>query len=306
MFSIDSDGSNKDLFRGESRSKGRRRFLSVWDGFEGQVPVPPVKAFGNNRYVLRADLNPAGLKAYGAEKLIAQTRASTLVYVAPRVGHAPDAIAYLAKLYGKKCVFFCPAAARPSKHQAALLAYGNVELRFVRVAAMPVLNGIAKAWADQHGAVFLPLGLKDSPDVTAGLVHMAKVVAHEVGEDPTAVVCAVSTGTMIRAFQIGWPDAEAYGVAVARNIHRGEVGCAVVHSHKMPFLQNLKEADLPPFPTTANYDAKAWATFTDLKIPGSIFINVGSDEHIERNLASVDVDKIDSYREWGDMRDTLF
>jgi hypothetical protein len=139
--------------------------------------------------------------------------------------------------------------------------------------------------------------------VTAGLVNMANKITKQLGKEPTEIWCAVSTGTMTRALQIGWPSAQAHGVAVARNIHKGEIGDAKVVSATMPFLKAYKTKHALPFPTTAAYDAKAWDLFVEHGKPGAIFINVGSDEHINRNLQSVDIDNINSYREWHDMED---
>lgn len=303
MFDVTKDDTNKDLLPGESYHEARDRYRKLWGNFIGNMPRPVVEKHGRTRWILRTDLAPAGLKAFGAEKLISETEADTLVYVAPRVGHAPDAIAALAQMYGKRCVFFCPASKEISKHQRSLLAYDNVELKFFRIAAMPVLNSYAKKWAGERGAAYLPFGLTGTPLVTAGLVNLCQMVTEEIGWEPTSAFMAVSTGTMIRALQIGWPDADMYGIAVARNIHKGEIGRAGVFSHHMPFLRNEVPEGRPPFPSTANYDAKAWSTFEDLALPQSIFINVGSDEHIERNLSKVADVKVDSARDWGDMMD---
>jgi hypothetical protein len=134
---------------------------------------------------------------------------------------------------------------------------------------------------------------------------MANNVSNIIGHDPTEIWCAVSTGTMIRALQIGWPDSDPHGVAVARNIHKGEKGIANLVSATMPFLKPHNDAKKMPFPTTAAYDAKAWNEFEKNAKPGAIFINVGSDEHINRNLQHINIDDIDSYRDWGDHRDLL-
>jgi hypothetical protein len=139
--------------------------------------------------------------------------------------------------------------------------------------------------------------------VTAGLVNMANNVTKIIGHEPTEIWCAVSTGTMVRALQIGWPNAQPYGVAVARNIHKGEIGDAKVVTATMPFLKPHPIADEMPFPSTAAYDAKAWEGFVKNAKPGAIFINVGADSHINRNLSKVDINKINSYREWHDMGD---
>ena len=301
IFQITTDKTNKDVPNGYSPIEARNYYLNMHNGFRGYMPEPILQQY-EDKLVLRADLAPAGLKAYGAEKLIAETKEEVLVYCAPRVGHAPDAIATLAEMYGKRCVFFCPAAAQASKHQAVLKARG-ADLRFIKIAAMPTLNVYAKRWAEKHGACFLPFGLSGVPEVTAGLVDLGDRISMQIGDDPTEVWMAVSTGTAIRAFQIAWPDAGARGVAVARNMHEGEIGTARLRSAAIPFLKGVKASELPPFQTTSTYDAKAWDDFVTLGKTGSIFINVGADAEIERHLTPGLIESIDSQREWHDMTD---
>ena len=91
--------------------------------------------------------------------------------------------------------------------------------------------------------------------------------------------------------------------SVARNIHDGEIGEAEVVSATMPFLKADPIAKEMPFPTTAAYDAKAWEGFVKRAKPGAIFINVGADSHINRNLSKVDTSKISSDRKWKDLGD---
>lgn len=302
MFNITEDDSNKDLFLGMDRHDGREYYLDLWGEFESRFPAPPVEPFGD-KFILRTDKLPGGLKAAGGERVIADSKADTFVYVAPRQGHAPDAIAAIAKEYGKKVVFFMPASKRVSDHQGALFAYDNVDIRFFKTAAMPMINGYAKKWARERGYAYIPFGFKDTPMVTAGLVNMCRNVEKILGQQPSEIYCAVSTGTMIRALQIGWPDATPKGVAVARNIHPGEKGDAIVEKATIPFLKHIETKHPLPFPTTGAYDAKAFDKFVDEGKPGSIFINVGSDEQINRNLDKVNIDSINSQREWNDLGD---
>ena len=302
MYKIDPDTSNKDLYVGMNRHDGREFYLEMWGEFDSKFGSPVVEEYGN-KYILRADLAPGGLKAFGGEKVIAEAKSDTFVYVAPRQGHAPDAIAAIAKRYNKKCVFFMPASKTVSDHQGALFAYDNVDVRFFKTAAMPMINGYAKKWALERGYTYIPFGFKGTPTVTAGLVNMCKNVSESLGHDPSEIYCAVSTGTMIRALQIGWPDATPYGVAVARNIHKGERGDAILEAATMPFLKRTPVADEMPCPTTGAYDAKAWKIFDNNGKPGSIFINVGSDDQINRNLGKVNVASINSQRKWRDLGD---
>lgn len=297
MFLITNDNSNKDLL---GKYPTKEAYLELYGDFTSRLPKIRLEEV-NGLKVVRCDESPAGFKAFGAEKLIAETPNDTLVYCAPRVGHAAEAISYLANEYGKKCVFFAPASKEVSKHQAVLLAYG-ADLRFIKIAAMPVLNKYAKDWADKHGAAFLPFGLANTPAVTAGIVKFADNLMKEYGE-PEEFWCAVSTGTMIRGLQIGWPNAVPRGVAVARNIKNGEIGRANVYSHHLPFVKPLASELMPAFPTTATYDAKAWDEAIKHAKPGAWFINVGADAVIEQRIGEVNMAAVDSQRAWGDLRD---
>lgn len=298
MFSIANDGVNKDALISHNP---RQYYLDLYgDDFDSKLPDPTtlIEPY-EDKFILRCDLSPAGFKAFAAEKLIANIKQDVLVYCAPRVGHAPEAICVLAGMYGKKVVFFCPASKEVSNHQAVLHAYG-ADLRFIKIAAMPTLNVYAKRWAEKHGAAYLSFGLSGMPEVTAGIVKLADRITKAHGE-PSEFYCATSTGTMIRGLQIGWPNATPKSVAVARNIHAGEIGRADVVTATIPFLKPTK--DLPPFQTTATYDAKAWRRFVDEGKPGAMFINVGADAVIEKRLGEVDKSKINSQREWHDMTD---
>jgi hypothetical protein len=301
-YTITEDTSNKDLYVGMDRRDGRDYYLDLWGDYKSRFGSPVIERY-KDRYILRADLAPGGLKAFGAERVISESKYDTMVYCAPRQGHAPDAIAAISKVYNKKCVFFMPSSKQVSDHQGALFAYNNIEAKFFRIAAMPVLNSYAAKWAKNNNAQYLTFGLTGIPMVTAGLVNMCRNISNELKQDPSEIYCAVSTGTMVRALQIGWPNAKPRGIAVARNIHKGEIGEADVSTATMPFLTRTPVADTMPIPTTGAYDAKAWELFDKEGAPGSIFINVGSDDQINRNLDQVNVASINSFREWKDMED---
>jgi len=268
--------------------------------FKSKLKMPDIEEHEGRR-VLRTDLS-GGFKAHAAEKFIAHIgkKGSTLVYCAPRTGHAALAIAKLAKMYGKKCVFFAPSSKECTKDQACVLNYGH-ELRFLRIAAMPNLNRAAKQWADDNGAIFLPFGLANTPEITAGIVNLFQDLQMRY-RLPKEIWCATSTGTMIRGMEIAMPGSTMRTVAVARNMQPGEISDRVdIVSSEVPFLTKCKTQ--PPFPTTAHYDAKAWERCVNEGKRGSLFINVGSDEMVEKAAKGIDLSSIDSAREWGDDRD---
>jgi hypothetical protein len=301
LFTITNDKSNKDIPAGMDLGQTATHYRAMREGFKSRLSKPIVQAY-EKKWVFRGDASASSLKGYGAEQLIAECEEEVLVYCAPRVGMAMDAIATLAKMYGKKCVFFCPASSEASMHQKALLDYG-ADLRFIKIAAMPTLNSYAKKWAEANGAKYLPFGLAKTPSVTAGIINLADQIKAQIGKEPTEIWMSVSTGTAIRALQIAWPNAACKGVVVARNMHEGEIGNALLWSASTAFLKDVPLSQRPPFPSTSNYDAKCWQDFDNFAAPGAIFINVGTDEKVLEMYKRVERIKLISQRSWGDMGD---
>ena len=306
-YHITTDRSNKDIPMGMDLNGAKQYYLDLHGVFESKLPAP---AFYPSKerddifvldFSLTADMKraPCSLKAHGAEKFIATTPKKLLGYVAPRVGHYNGAIAYLCELYGKTPRFFAAATKRATPHQAVVLGYKGAVLRFTKVPAMSTLKAWVVEWAMKFDGIALPFGLMDTPAVTAGLVKLCDAHTKVHGE-PTEFWCAVSTGNMTRALSIGWPNAKANGVAVSRSIKAGDIGESNVVSYHKTFYH---EADYQPdFNTTTNYDAKAYKRFVDEAVSGAVFINVGSDDHIERILDTVDGwDHIDGEGVWGDL-----
>ena len=248
--------------------------------------------------VVREDLMGFGSKCRFGDILVSTCKYDTLVYVQPRYGFAGISLAYLAKKYNKKLVLFSPSQKEISDHQAICVEMG-AEMKFKRIAAMPVLNQHAKKWAESNNAFFIPLGLRHEL-VTAAAVKVAHDLAEKHGY-PEEVWSAISTGVLQRSLQIAWPDAKFNGVAVARNIKKGERGIAEIWSHPKAFTQDVDPQYNPPFPSAMNYDAKAWEFMTKHGNPGAWFWNVGGDpkpKDINTKLLTK------SERAWGEILET--
>lgn len=245
--------------------------------------------------VVREDMMGFGSKCRFGDILVQNAPTDTLVYVQPRYGFAGISLGYLAKKYNKKLVLFCPSQKEISDHQA-ICAERGAELKFKRIAAMPVLNAHAKKWAEENNATFIPLGLRHEL-VTAAAVKVAYDLAEKHGY-PDEVWHAISTGVLGRSLQIAWPDAEFNAVAVSRNIKAGERGRANIWSHPKAFTQDVHPDLAPPFPSALNYDAKAWEFMVKNGNPGAWFWNVGGDPKPEDPTTK---ENTNSEREWGEI-----
>ena len=107
------------------------------------------------------------------------------------------------------------------------------------------------------------------------------------GQTPDVCFVATSTGVLVRGLQIGWDKTKFYAVTVARNMKSGELGRAEPIIEPLGFQQSEKKENLPPFPTVNTYDAKVWMW------------NVGREPELQDPTI---VDRIDSYRSWGEIR----
>lgn len=272
-FSITTSEINKD------NVYSKQEYIDMVGDFNSTFPDPVIENI-DGRIVIREDLLSVGTKARAGELLIATCKSDTIVYVQPRFGFAGISLTELCKKYNKRLVLFMPSSKEVSDHQAFCIENG-CDYYFYRIAAMPNLNLIAKRWAEENNAFFIPLGLRHRL-VTAMIVKTASSI-----KEPTSFWTAFSTGVLNRALQIAWPNSIANGVAVSRNVHEGEKGRANLVSHYKDFNQN--SLILPPFPSARNYDAKVW----EYTKPGDLFWNVAGEIKHSLNKQS-----IKSYRSW--------
>jgi hypothetical protein len=284
------DRVNKDL---NIIYPNRESYLKITNDFVSLLPDIKIVEHEGVKVVREDLVLKGGTKSRAAEFLFRQIKKNTLVYVVPRVGYAGVAIMELSKIYNKDIIFFMPACKEISDHQSAIINMGPKHVKFERIAAMPNLNNIAKKYAIQNGYEFLPFGL-DHPYTIAGFVRTCDNILKNYLE-PEEMWSVVSTGVLTRGLQIGFENSEMYGVAVARNMKKGELGRTNVISEKLSFHQNEKSINLPPFDSVKSYDAKAWKYIPKNSDKNIWFWNVAGELNKPEGF---DKTLIDSYKSW--------
>lgn len=296
MFEITTDTTNKYLL-----NKTRDYYLDLVKDWTDEAPAPDIRDL--NGFTLWDDSKTGiGTKGRWGDALIRSMKTDEIVYVQPRVGWAGISLSALAKKYDKKLTLFMPSSKQVSDHQLICIERGAKPM-FRRIAAMPVLNKYAKDYADEVGATFVPFGLDHELVVAAGI----KSTLQQWGDRPAPkdVVSVISTGVLSRSLQIAFPEARFHGVAVARNLHKGEIGRAQAVSYHKAFLQNaVKAAEYGKIIDSApNYDMKGieYALDNVLNVPRSestLLWNVAGDI----KPLSANHETIDSFRNWGEVR----
>jgi hypothetical protein len=190
------------------------------------------------------------------------------VFGGPAEGYAQVGLGWAALDTGKQATFVI--AARQNEHELTKegrrLGVNYIE---VRPGYLTVVQSRAKAYAQEVGARFLPLGFA-APDVeAAALVHIGRLVADV--DPPPQVWCVAGSGFLSRVLQQVWPEAEHIAVRIGME---PDAGHAKILEAAEAFARPADRP--PPFPSCAHYDAKAWRFIEEHAIPGALFWNVGA------------------------------
>lgn len=213
--------------------------------------------------VVRDDDIDGGTKRAVLDELLPSWPESELVYASPADGFAQVALALSAQAAGRRASIWV--ARRAVRSPETLRAHrAGAELHEVERGSgrFSVVRKDAREYAARRGARLLPTGF-DSDEFREGVAARARMLDVQ----PTTVVCAVGTGTLIRGLQLAWPDADFVAVKVGM---RPNVGHAHIVEAIERYAQRAQQP--PPFPSAAHYDAKAWRVAVELA--PSLFWNV--------------------------------
>jgi hypothetical protein len=279
----------------DSKVKSLEYYLNLTKDFKSSFPDFCIKEVSGFNVIDESVSNPVGAKARFGEYLMENIKQKEIVYVQPRKGFAGISLSYLSEKYNKDLTLIMPASKESSDHQRLCIELGAKAL-FLRVAAMPNANVMAKKYAEATGAMYVPLGLQHEC-VTANAVR--SIYDFFKGkEKPKRMWCVISTGVLSRALQIALPDTHIINVAVARNIQQGELGRAEFMSYHKPFSA---KSDLVPteFDCEETYDSKGWDYMNRYGKKGDWFFSVAGNA----KMPSLKPKEVNSYRDWRDLSD---
>jgi hypothetical protein len=239
-----------------------------------------------------------GYKARSGEFLIQELvkkGIKELVYVQPRRGYAGISLSWLCNKYNLNLTLVMPASKEISDHQALCIELGAKPL-FVRIAAMPNANRLAKLYAEKTGAFFIPLGLNHELVIAGGVRCFYDFFKNK--EKPKVMWSVISTGVLTRTMQIALPETEFKAIAVSRNIQQGELGKAEFYSYHKPF-NSVSDFLAIDFDCEDSYDSKGWDYINKYGKEGDWFFSVAG------NAKKPNIDKklVNSYRDWNDLKD---
>ena len=216
--------------------------------------------------VVRDDLVGGGTKRRVLTALFNDVAEKELVYPSVPFGSGPVAVAYSARDNGKQAVLFYPDRKRENWSPQMLEAEeAGAKIILVKGGNLKTLKKRAEDYVAAHAdARTFKVGF-DSPEYISKLAEIARALQLT----PREVWCASGTGTISRALQQAWPEAEHHAVIIDEK--KANVGKAKPHSLSEAFNAAAK----PPFPASEHFEAKAWGLMKKKAKPGALFWNVG-------------------------------
>jgi hypothetical protein len=220
--------------------------------------------------VVRDDLIPGGSKQRVLAPLMEQLAASgyeRFVFGGPAEGYAQLALAFAAQEVGVEASYFV--AQRRVLHPNTVRAQAaGCEIHHVPHGRLNVVQARARAFCEETGAYFFPLGFA-TPEFQSMLT--AEITEALSGVAVSEIWCVAGSGLLSRCLQAAKPEAVVNAVRIG---FPPEVGAARLLTAPEPFSETARQP--PPFPSSANYDAKAWQFVMRHASPGALFWNVGA------------------------------
>lgn len=205
--------------------------------------------------VVRDDLLPGGSKQRFLPLLAGD--AAEVVYGGPFCGGAAYALSVWAARESRKATLFY--AKRSSFHWRQREAFRlGATIYQVPAGRINVVQARARAYAADHGALMLPLGL-DVPAASEPFIAAMHGVRDRVGAIDE-VWCCCGSGMLTRCLGTAFPDASVIGVMVGLKSRSGKQampGNVRLIDSGYEFADECR--DTAPFDSCGNYDRKAWA-----------------------------------------------
>jgi len=204
---------------------------------------------------VRDDLIDGGTKVRFLPYVVGD--AEHIVFGAPFAGGAPVALSVIGRETGKRISIFY--AWRKELHPRMKRVQNNgTDLHLVEHGYMNVVQKRARDYAQQAGALFLPLGF-DTQSAVAPFQSMLGTFSNEIGQ-PDEIWCAAGSGMLAKNLSVAFPNSEIKAVAVGLQSRWAKQtlppNCQILEQPLL-FAKPLKvEA---PFPICHHYESKAFA-----------------------------------------------
>lgn len=214
--------------------------------------IKPILEEHNGITVLRDDKIQGGTKARFLYKLLDPTKQG-YVYATPAYGGFQIALAATLKDQSKQATIFV--AKRKDMHPNTKRAK-ELGAKIIEVPYGYLNNTQAKAkkHCETYNHQYLEWGANYG-EATQAIAETMRAITKELGEEPKEVWCTIGSGVLAKGILEGTDTAIVHGVSVGKE-YTGQHDRLRVHTHHLPFEKESRAS--APFPSSSNYDRKAW------------------------------------------------
>lgn len=220
--------------------------------------------------IVRDDQVPGGSKMRFLPYLVQD--AKEVVFGGPFCGGAPYALSVWGQRTNNKVTLFYAKRKELHVRQKKALLNGATIYQ-VPHGYMTNVQAKARRYAQEHGALFLPLGF-DVPEASNPFIEQMKRVRLMVG-NVDQVWAATGSGMLARCLGQAFYPTPVHGVVVglaSRNQKQQYPSNVTLHEYPKQFSWSCSYS--APFPTCGNYDRKAWELCHKLSKGTVLFWNV--------------------------------
>lgn len=209
----------------------------------------------NGFSAVRDDLLDGGTKLRFLPYVVGD--AEHIVFGAPFAGGAPVSLSVIGRETNKRITIFY--AWRNELHPRMKRVQNNgAHIELVKHGYMNVVQKRARDYAQQSGALFLPLGF-DTASAVQPFQSILETLNKQIGS-PDEIWCAAGSGMLARNLAVAFPNSQINAVAVglaSRWTKQTLPSNCTIYEQPLPFGKALKVSS--PFPLCLHYESKAFA-----------------------------------------------
>lgn len=246
--------------------------------YNPQLIIEPI-IFNQKTYnIIRDDYLCGGTKQRGLVPLMENSQATEFVYAGPTTGYAQVALAYSAKITGKRATIIVnreknvhPFTSKAFNYGAKIIQVSNGHLRKIQLKAESYVE--ARPYAE-----LIPFGGNSEKFIEYMYDSIVDALPQELIEkNPKRLWLVCGSATLLQILYRVFPATEFIIIQIGKKIWDDQLQSYRTTKYIANERFQEKAYVMPPYPTVATYDAKLWIYASQHAKDGDYIWNVASD-----------------------------
>jgi len=271
--SIDTNFKN-----GEYTNSNNEEIKSDSRIYNPQLIIDPIVFNQKTYHVVRDDYLCGGTKQRGLVPLMENSPATEFVYAGPTTGYAQVALAYAAKLTGKKATIIInketiihPFTNKAYNYGAHIIRINNGHLRKIQQKAQNYVN-------ERPYSELIPFGGNSEKFIEYMYDSIMDALPQELIENnPKRMWLVCGSSTLLQVLYRVFPRTEFIIIQIGKKIWDDQLQLYRTTKYVANERFQEKAFVMPPYPSVATYDAKLWIYASQHAKDGDYIWNVACD-----------------------------